>query len=523
MGSLIKKLKCYALSFVWICLTAFGVMVTGDIARAEELETTEPEGVEVTAATFPDPQVRKALMEYVYVGDDFKVYIDSEYVESLYFADEVTDITGLSIFPNLQYLTLMNYAGTEISIQNEGLKELVIGGNKEELVVDAPSITVLKVYGNGKVKSVDVTKAGNVEELEVCYDDSVNEVKGLSSLTKLESLSLYDYPGETIDLTGLEKLEMLSFQGGKLTNIDVSRLTELYELNVYMLGITSLDVSENSSLKSLDCCCCDNLAELKVPGSVVRLYCYGNKLTSLDVSSCRNLYLLCADDNKLTSLDVSKCTALESLAVKNNMIKSLYVSKCRKLGNLCVDNNKLKSIDISKCRKLTGLSVSGNKKLSRIDISKNKKLSDLDISNTRIKKLDTHKNKELLEVDFHNTLISKVDFSKNKKIYLISYYGSALKKYDLSQINSKYFYVLYTAKRGSKIKLKNYIGKGYNVVNKPYYLKYNKKKREITIPKKFPEPDYTADDYDLFLEDDEYQELVLEKDNRQIVIGIYIK
>lgn len=521
MGGFIAKMRTRVLAFAGVCVAIMGVMTAGAIAQADE--ATESKGVEVTETTFPDPQIRKELKEYVYIGDDLKVYIDPEYVESLYIVDEVTDITGLSLFPNLHYLTLLDYAGTEISIQNEGLQGLAIGGNKEELIVDAPFITSLTVYGNGKVKSVDVTKTGNVEEMEVTYEDSINEVKGLSSHTKLKYLRLTGYPGETIDLSGLEKLETLCLQDGKLTSIDVSRLTELSELYVYEQGITSIDASGNSKLENIDCSCCSNLVDLKVPESIGRLYCYSCKLTSLDVSGCRNLSLLWVDDNKLTSLDVSKCTALRSLSMKNNLIKCLDVTRCRKLNHLSVDNNKLKSIDISKCQKLIELSVSGNKRLSKIDISKHKKLSVLDISNTRIKKLDTHKNKELSEIDFHNTLISRVDFSKNRNIYSISYYGSRLKKYDLSQINSKYFYVFYAAKRGAKIKLKNYIGKGWKVVYRSRYLKYNKKKREITITKKLPKLDYTTEDYNNYYEDYQYQELILEKDNRQIAFGIYIK
>lgn len=529
MGGFITKMR----TRVWagLCAAILIVMASGIAVKAEGEETKElpfPNAVEVTETTFPDAQIRKAIRDYVYVDDDCKVYINPEDVEYLFFEDEVADITGLSVFPNLHYLTMLHYTGTEISLQNEGLQELGIGGDKEELIIDAPFITSLKLYGNGKVRSVDLTKAGNVEDLDISYDDSINEVKGLSSLTKLKYLRLTDYPGETIELSGLEMIQELTIQNGKLAGLDVSRLAELNYLDLYELGITSLDVSGNSKLERLFCDGCTNLSDVKLPGSIDRLSLDRCNLKAVDVSGCRNLSYLSVDNNSLTSLDVSKCNKLESISAKDNGIRKLDVTKCKLLMYLTVDNNKLKSIDISKCKKLFELGLSGNKKLSKIDISKQKQLSMLDISNTRIKKLDTRKNKELSTVDFHNTPVSKVDFSKNKNLYSICYYGSKLKKYDLSRINTKsgYVYIFYEVKRGSKIKLKNFIGKGYKVYSKSDYLKYNKKKKEITISKKIPEPIYTYDEYeysDYYDDDDTYQELVLKKGDMKIAFGIYIK
>ncbi|MBR1598246.1 MAG: hypothetical protein IJ661_04925 [Lachnospiraceae bacterium] len=529
MGGFIAKMRTRTLAFAGVCAVILIVMTSGITVGAEGEENKElpfPNAIEVTETTFPDAQIRKAIREYVYMDDDCKVYINPEDVEYLFFEDEVVDITGLSVFSNLHYLTLMHYTGTEISLQNDGLQELSIGGDKEELIIDAPFITVLNVYGNGKVRSVDLTKTGNVEDLDIFYDDSINEVKGLSSLVKLKSLCLADYPGETIEVSGLETLQELVIQNGKLASLDVSRFTELNYLDLYELGITSLDVSGNSKLERLFCDGCTNLSDVKLPGSIDRLSLDRCNLKAVDVSGCRNLSYLYVDNNKLTSLDVSKCKKLDSLSVKNNMIRKLDVSKCKPLCYLYVDNNKLTSIDVRKCKKLIELSLAGNKKLSKIDISKQKRLSELNISNTRIKKLDTSKNKELSTVDFHNTLVSKADFSKNKNLFSICYYGSKLKKCDFSQIKTKngYVYILYEAKRGAKIKLKNFIGKGYKVYSKSNYLKYNKKKKEITISKKIPRSVYTYDDYnDYYDEDEMYQYLVLKKGNMQIKFWIDIK
>ena len=48
------------------------------------------------------------------------------------------------------------------------------------------------------------------------------------------------------------------------------------------------------------------------------LYCYSNKLSSLDLSKNTELFLLSCNDNKLTSLDISKKSKLTGLYCYNN-------------------------------------------------------------------------------------------------------------------------------------------------------------------------------------------------------------
>ena len=57
------------------------------------------------------------------------------------------------------------------------------------------------------------------------------------------------------------------------------------------------------------------------------LYCYNDKLKTLDISKNTAPTVLGCWNNKLTSLDVSKNTELLSLWVSTNPIKTLDVSK----------------------------------------------------------------------------------------------------------------------------------------------------------------------------------------------------
>ena len=85
------------------------------------------------------------------------------------------------------------------------------------------------------------------------------------------------------------------------------------------------------------------------------LICWGNELTSLDVSKNTALTELWCPTNKLTSLNVSKNTALKYLNCNNNQLTSLDVTKNTALIQLYCSSNKLTSLDVSKNTVLTDL------------------------------------------------------------------------------------------------------------------------------------------------------------------------
>jgi Leucine-rich repeat (LRR) protein len=133
------------------------------------------------------------------------------------------------------------------------------------------------------------------------------------------------------DLTGIEKftaLTQLSCYGNQLTSLDVSNNTALTYLDCNFNQLTSLDVSNNTSLTSLQC--------------------VFNPLGTLDVSQNTALTVLYCDNNQLTSLDVSQNTALSELLCKNNQLISLDLSNNTNLTLLqCNNNSNLNCIEVS--------------------------------------------------------------------------------------------------------------------------------------------------------------------------------
>ena len=115
--------------------------------------------------------------------------------------------------------------------------------------------------------------------------------------------------GEIYDITGIEVFTALT--------------------SLYCSGnsITSLDLSSNTALTGLSCS--------------------SNLLTSLDLSSNTALTFLSCSSNLLTSLDVSTSTNLEALFCSNNLLTYLNVSNNPILNHLYCYGNLLTSLDVS--------------------------------------------------------------------------------------------------------------------------------------------------------------------------------
>ena len=161
------------------------------------------------------------------------------------------------------------------------------------------------------------------------------------------------------EIAGLRMMSVWSKGIQSLQGIEY--FTALLKLDCYDNQLTSLDVSKNTALIELDC--------------------YKNQLTSLDVSGCTALTGLNCSSNQLTSLDVSKNTALKTLYCFDNQLTSLDVSKNTALEYLFCYWNQLTSLDVSKNTALEYLYCSDNK------------LTSLDVSNTALTNLYCYKNK----------------------------------------------------------------------------------------------------------------------------------
>ena len=172
------------------------------------------------------------------------------------------------------------------------------------------------------------------------------------------------------DLTGIEAFTDLTYlwcYGNQLTSLDVTQNTALTDLNCWDNQLTSLDVTLNTNLTDL--------------------HCWDNQLTSLDVTQNTSLTELNCSDNQITSLDVSQNTALAHLICNDSQLTSLGLSQNTMLSTLNCDNTQLTSLDVSANTALWGLMCSNNL-LTSLDVSANTALTILVCNSNQLTSLD---------------------------------------------------------------------------------------------------------------------------------------
>ncbi len=225
------------------------------------------------------------------------------------------------------------------------------------------------------------------------------------------------------DLTGIEfftGIQQLKCYGNQLTSLDVSSNTALTYLRCDNNQLTSLVVSNNTALTSLRC---DNnqLTSLDVSNNtaLTSLQCYDNQLTSLDVSNNTALTYLYCYTNQLTSLDVSNNTALTYLRCDNNQLTSLVVSNNTALTNLECQNNQLTSIDVTNSTALT-IFKCGDNQLTSLDVFNNTALYWFWCQRNQLTSLDVSNNTALYWFWCSTNQLTNLNVSNNTALKTLS-------------------------------------------------------------------------------------------------------
>jgi len=123
-----------------------------------------------------------------------------------------------------------------------------------------------------------------------------------------------------------------------LTFHDDNFLNALIELGIDTDGDGSISSAEAKSITFLDVSS-DSISDMTGIEAFINLntlFCFGNQLTSLDVSKNTQLICLACFDNQLSTLDVSNNVLLEGLHCNHNQLTTLDVSNNAVLEELNV-------------------------------------------------------------------------------------------------------------------------------------------------------------------------------------------
>lgn len=251
-----------------------------------------------------------------------------------------------------------------------------------------------------------------------------------------EEIMEFDSDELISSLKGIEyftSLKRLYCGGNRITSLDVSKNTQLESLNCSRNQLKSLDVSKNLKLETLSCGH-NQLTSLSVSKNTALwlLECVKNKISKLDVSKNLQLKTFYCYDNQLTSLDVSKNTKLTTLMCNNNSIKTLDVSKNTLLEYFSCRNNQLTKLDVSKNTKLWNFDCANNK-LVALDVSKNTELFQLYCNGNQLTSLNLKANVQVAILNCNNNKLTSLDLSKNTALNSLTCNSNQLTKIDLTK------------------------------------------------------------------------------------------
>ena len=305
------------------------------------------------------------------------------------------DITGLT--------ALDDTSGTN---SDPRLVSLRLDGNQLASITgisDLPGQAWSLRLEDNQLTSVDLTGA---EHLHYVYLDrnpisSTSSIVGLSGLTGLRRLHLYETGISSIDLSPFSQLERAFLNDNNLTSVDVTGLDSLNRL--WLRG------NEISSLAGLD----------DVAASLQYLNLRTNRLSSIDVSKLTNLRHLYLSDNTLTSIDVTSLTRLQVLWLHNGVDASLGSAPNPSYQNQVTSVGRLPD-------SLTDLRLTGNPLTAPITVSSRTGLKKLYLSGDQISGISQVTNLTgLTELGLTDMSLESADLSGLSRL-------SALEKLDLS-------------------------------------------------------------------------------------------
>lgn len=293
-------------------------------------------------------------------------------------------------------LFLLQFSNAQnITFSDANLKSLLLNSQIDYEINSGINFPLIDSNNDNEISQQEALA---VVKLNLSYA-SITNLEGLQYFTNLKSLLSYNGFFSEFDFPSLTNLEELLFQNVSigpcpLTVINLSNHPNLKSLT-FSSTITSLDLSNNVNLDKVSIFC-PNLTSVNFSNlENLRELSYYGKSPTIDISDCTNLLSLycvassstfsASEDNKLASIDLTGQTRLISLYLTGNKLTSLDVSSCTNLELIDVSNNQLSEINLQNAdyvkyffcyqNQLTSLNVNGMFNLNTLDCSYNQLVS----------------------------------------------------------------------------------------------------------------------------------------------------
>ncbi len=196
----------------------------------------------------------------------------------------ISNISGIEAFINLEHLSCLSNQLTSINIQN---------------------LTNLVQFN--------------------CSNNQLTSLN-LQSLTNLKSVWCSDNQISNLNLQGLLNLRLLNANNNQLTQINIEDLESLEILFIQNNLLTNFSAHDLTNLNSI-ICSYNQINSISVQGLLNLEYfrCNSNQLTSLNVDELTKLKELDCDSNFITTLNIENLSKLEYLKCSSNQLLSLFL------------------------------------------------------------------------------------------------------------------------------------------------------------------------------------------------------
>jgi uncharacterized repeat protein (TIGR01451 family) len=154
----------------------------------------------------------------------------------------IADLTGISSFPNLQYLNCGFNQLTTINVsQNTFLISFKCTSNQIS-VLDVSNLSILKILGcsSNLISSLDISNL-NLQQL-LCQNNQLSSLE-ISSSINLYNLNCSNNQLISLDITGLN-LQYLNFSQNQITNFNFPMQLNMAYFNCSNNNLTQIDVSK---------------------------------------------------------------------------------------------------------------------------------------------------------------------------------------------------------------------------------------------------------------------------------------
>jgi len=283
---------------------------------------------------------------------------------------------------------------------------------------------------------IDVSEAQKVSWLNI----SRKIITSLEGINKFSNLTHLDCHTNQLTLLNippqLEKLVKLLCYENNLSTLDVSGLGNLNYLECCKNKLFSLKVAGLKNLLTLDCAE-NQLTSLDLTGleNLQTIDFYKNKITTIDLKDFMNLKYLRCSDNPISFLDITGLEKLEKIFCLDNQLSSLDLSGLENLQILNCSDNQLKSITLTLLKNLQIFSCDNNL-LTSIDLSGLENLKSLFCYNNQLTSINLSGLKNLKNLLCYSNQLTSLDLSGLKKLEYLSFDHNELTSLDLSELEN---------------------------------------------------------------------------------------